>query len=404
MDHLASLGIILLFALLVGELAKLIRVPEVTGYILAGVLVGPSGAGWISHEHLGTLEIFSEVALGLILFSIGSNFEFGRMRAIGSRVLRITLVESPLSAALVAGGMLLFGQPWTVAVLLGIISMETAAATTLMVIRENDAEGPMTDTLQGIIGVNNVLTLVGFLLFGAVMELTGAAGGAQPKLYEALYPPVWQLVGAAALGFLIGLTLASWIAALHGEAETLILVAGCVLLCVGAAKMLEVSPLIASLSVGATMVNLTDKSRRFFTALAKTDPPLYAIFFVIAGADLNLSLLASLGMLGFVYVAGRALGKVGGSSLVAGKAGLPGEKGKMLGFSLLAQAGLAIGLVLTVDRRFPDIAPIVSTVVLAAVAVFEIVGPLSVRFALVRSGEARPAQAAEHRHTLGSEA
>jgi Kef-type K+ transport system membrane component KefB len=164
---------------------------------------------------------------------------------------------------------------------------------------------------------------------------------------------------------------------------------GCVLLCVGVAFALELSALIASLAVGATMANLSAESRRLFQALSRSDPPFYAIFFVIAGADLNLSLLKSIGVFGVVYVICRAGGKLMGARIGARGAGLKPAIQNLLGFGLMSQAGLAVGLTLAVSRRFPDLADAVVTVVLAAVVVYETVGPVSARLALVRSGEAR---------------
>jgi Kef-type K+ transport system membrane component KefB len=391
MTELTSLGLILLLALLAGHLVKLVHVPEVTGYLLIGVILGPSVLDVISHQSLERLTLFSEVALGLILFSIGAVFDFSRLRGFGRRVLLLTLVEALLAAALVSSGALMIGQPWPVALLLGTIAMETAAASTLMVMRESNTAGPLTDTLTAIIGLNNILTLVTFALIAAVLDLRqgGLAGTPTPELlYRSLFPLVWQLAGSAALGFLIGLLLAYWAthAVEHGEA--LMLLVGCILLTVGAAGILDLSPLVASLAVGTTMANLSGRSRRLLDALGRTDPPLYAIFFVIAGADLNLALLPSLGLLGVVYILGRAGGKMLGAFYAARKLGAEPAVQRYLGPALLAQAGLAIGLLLTVNQRFPDLAPTVTTVVLAAVAVFELVGPVSARLALTRSGEA----------------
>jgi len=170
----------------------------------------------------------------------------------------------------------------------------------------------------------------------------------------------------------------------------LILLVGAILLAVGVAQLLELSPLLATLGVGATMVNLSGESRRLFKALAQTDPPLYAIFFVIAGADLDLGLLPSIGILGLVYIAGRVGGKLLGTAMVARRLPVEPVVRRYLGFAMLSQAGLAVGLMLAIDRRFPDLAPVITTVVLAAVTVFELVGPVSARQALVRAGETHP--------------
>ena len=131
MNELSSLGVILLLALLAGHLVKFLRIPEVTGYVLAGVAMGPSVMGWVSSENLAALQVLSEVALGLILFSIGSVFEFSRFARMGQRILYLTLAESLLAAALVTLGMLLAGQPWQVSLLLGAVAMATAPASTL---------------------------------------------------------------------------------------------------------------------------------------------------------------------------------------------------------------------------------------------------------------------------------
>lgn len=393
MNELSSLGLILLFALLVGHLVKVARIPEVTGYLVAGMLVGPSVLGWVSHENLEALHVFSEVGLGLILFSIGGVFEIGRMRRVGRRVVLLALTESACAALLVAVGLLAIGQEWPAALLLASIAVETGAASTLMVVRENNAEGEFTESLIGVIGLNNILALVCFSLVAAAVEMTtmaSASGLDVMTVARALFPLLWQLIGSSALGFLMGLMLASWASQVVETGETLILLVGCILLTVGVSSALDLSSLVACLGVGATLANLSAKSRRLFVALSHTDPPLYVIFFVLAGADLNLALLPSLGLIGAVYVLARASGKLGGAWLAARRVEAPPAVQRYLGLSILAQAGLAVGLVLVTRQRFPELAPLVSTVVLGAVAVFEVAGPLSARFALDRCGESRP--------------
>ena len=389
MDELTSLGLILLLALLAGHLVSFVRIPEVTGYILAGVVLGPSVLGWVSHENVAALQLLSEVALGLILFSIGSVFEFSLFRRIGRQILSLTLIESTLAALLVSVGILALGQPWQVAGLLGAVAIATAPASTLMVIREVNSRGPLTDTLLGIIAVNNLFCIVAFSLVAAAIDLTEGLGGSfLPTLYRSVFPLVWQLGGSAALGFLVGLMLAGWSRHVHETGETLILLAGSILFCVGVSRLLDLSPLVASLAVGATMVNLTSQSRRLLGTLGDTDPPFYAIFFVIAGADLEVSLVPTMGITGLLYVASRALGKLVGARVGARWLGLEPNVQRFLGLALLAQAGLAVGLTLAIDDRYASFAPQVSTVVLAAVTIYEMVGPISTRFALVRSGEA----------------
>ena len=396
MDELTSLGLILLLALLAGHLVKVVRIPEVTGYILAGVALGPSLLGWVSAENLQALQVLSEVALGLILFSIGSVFEFSLFRRLGRQFLKLTLVESALAAVLVTTGVLLLGQPWQVALLLGVIAIATAPASTLMVIRECDSSGPLTDNLLGIIAVNNLFCITAYAVAAAVIDLASGIGGRSifDALYLAAYPLVWQLFGSAAWGYLVGMLLAGWSTQVRETGEMLILLAGSILLCVGVARLLDLSPLIASLAVGATMVNLSRRSHRLFDTLSGTDPPFYAIFFVLTGADLDLALVPAMGVVGLVYVGGRSLGKFAGAVAGARWLQLEPTVQRFLGFGLLAQAGLAVGLTLQIEGRYEAYAPSVSTVVLASVAIFEMFGPISTRFALMRAGEAETA----HRH------
>ena len=391
MNELTSLGLILLLALLAGHVVKFVHVPEVTGYILAGVFLGPSVLGWVTQENLTALEILSEVALGLMLFSIGTVFELGRLRRTGRQFLIVTLVESTLAASIVTLGMLAFGQPWQVAFLLGSVAIATAPASTLMVIRETDSSGPLTDVLLGIIAINNVFCIVAYSLVASAIELTAALGSSNlaHSVYASLFPLVWQLVGSVALGYIVGVMLSTWSSQVTETGEMLILLAGSILLCVGAARMMDLSTLIASMAVGATMVNLSKGSRRLFDTLSGTDPPFYAIFFVLAGADLDLTLVRSLGWLGVIYVVGRGLGKFVGARVAARRLSLAPAVQRFLGFALLAQAGLAVGITISIERRFEDYAPIVSAIVLASVAIYEMFGPISTRYALIQSGEAR---------------
>ena len=318
MNELASLGLILLLALLAGHLVQILRIPEVTGYILAGIALGPSALGWVSHENLQALGVLSEVALGLILFSIGSVFEYNLLLRFGRRILRLTLMESALAAVLVTGAMLALGQSWQLACLLGAISIATAPASTLMVIRECNGRGPLSDTLLGIIAINNICCIIAYSLVAAAIEMTAGwqgLGSLPTTIYESLFPLVWQLVGSVALGFMVGLMLAGWATQVKEGGEMLILLAGSILLCVGVSRMIDLEPLVASLAVGATMVNLSQRSRRLFHTLAGTDPPFYAIFFVIAGADLDLASVPEMGLLGVAYLSARAIGKfLGGLS------------------------------------------------------------------------------------------
>ena len=331
------------------------------------------------------------MALGLILFSIGSVFEYHLVRRIGRKIVLLTMMESALAWGLVLVSMLALGLGWQVALLLSAVSIATAPASTLMVMRECRARGPLSDALLGIIAINNIFCLVTYLVCAAAVDLVARWGEQEigQAAFQAGFPLIWGVVGSVALGYLTGLMLAAWSRHVGETGEMLILLAGSILLCVGLARLLDLSPLVASLAVGATMVNLSQRSRRLFRTLAGTDPPFYAIFFVLAGADLDVTRLSSMGAVGVAYLLARGLGKFAGAWLGSRRLGLAKPVRNFLGFGLFTQAGLAVGLVLTISRQFPEYYGEISTIVLSAVVLYEMVGPIATRFAIVHSGEAR---------------
>jgi Kef-type K+ transport system membrane component KefB len=391
MDPLFAIGLILVLALLAGQFVRVLRIPEVTAYVLVGVALGPSVLGWISAKNVASLHVMSEVALGLILFSVGSVFSISHFRHIGRGVVLLTLSESAATGLLVGAAVLLLGQPWQLAALLGTTSMSTGPAATIMVLRELNSRGPVTDAVRGAVAVNKVIVISAFTLVVALIRLMRPSDSEDilRVLYESSFSFLWELLGSVALGFLVGLLLAVWSSRVREYGEVQMLLAGCILSCVGVALLLDLSPLLASLAVGATMVNLTPASQRLTAALSRLDPPFYAIFFVVAGADLDVSRIASLGAVGGAYILVRAIGKTAGARFGSRFLGFDSLQRRCIGIALLAQADLALGLSLEVSRRFPEYAVTMSTVILGAVCVFEILGPVAARYAILASGEAR---------------
>jgi Kef-type K+ transport system membrane component KefB len=390
MNEILSVGLILMAALVAGHLAQLIRVPEVTGYLLIGVLIGPAVLDLISHENITTLGFLSDVALGLILFNIGSIFEASNFRQVGPGVVRVTLWEATLAFALVCTVLVLSGMAWPLALLLGVVAMETAPATTVMVLNEYDAEGPMTSRLLALVALNNTYVLVMFgIVTAGLTLLTAPDQGWLFAGYRAIHGLLWTTVGSVALGALLGLLMDFWATRAKESGEAMILSIGTVLIAVGMSRWLGLSPLISTLALGATVANASLHGDRLLHVLGRADPPLYAAFFVLAGAELVPSSVLSLGLIGVGYTAARTVGKIAGARIGLRGQDVPDVVRRQIGFCLVSSSSLAVGLTIQIRSAFPAYAASVTGIVLAAVVIFEVIGPLLTRRALLVTGEAR---------------
>lgn len=390
MNEILSVGLMLIAAVLAGHLAQLVRVPEVTGYLVVGVLIGPSGFDLISHDNLATLGFLSEIALGLILFNIGTIFEASNFRRLGTGVARVTAFEATSAFMLVAATLILIGTSWPLALLLAVIAMETAPATTLMVLNEYDAKGPLSDRLLALVALNNIYVLITFGLISAGLTFMDSGGaGWLETAYRALHGLGWTIVGSAALGALLGLVTDLMAGRTKESGEAMILSIAVVLIAVGLSRWLGLSPLFATLALGATVANASDHGTRLLRALGRADPPLYAAFFVLAGAELALSSLVNLGLAGVCYIVARVVGKVAGARIAMRTQAVPDVVRRQLGLCLVSSSSLAVGLTIQIRSSFPEYGASVTGIVLAAVLVFEMVGPLLTRRALLLTGEAQ---------------
>lgn len=390
MNEILSVGLILVAALIAGHVAQLARIPEVTGYLMVGLIIGPPVLDLISHDSISALGFLSEVALGLILFNIGSIFEASNLRAVGASVVRVTLWEATCAFVLVCAVLLWSGLAWQIAVLLAVVAMETAPATTLMVLNEYDARGPMTDRLRAMIALNNLYVLLAFGLVSALLLVAGASDeGWLWTGYRAVHGLVWTTAGSVALGALLGVSTDLWASRAKESGEAMILAAGIVLITVGASRWLGVSPLISTLALGATVANASPHGHRLLRALGSADPPLYAAFFVLAGAELAPSAVMTLGVVGALYAAARVTGKLAGARIGLAGQDIPEPVRRHLGYCLISSSSLAVGLTIQIRSAFPAYAATVTGIVLAAVLIFEIIGPLLTRRALIQTGEAQ---------------
>jgi len=395
---LVALGAIFLGALVGGRLAFFARIPRVTGYLLAGLVLGPSFArltGFpelIAPEALPDLRLFADIALALILVNIGGQFQAANLRRWRHRMLLFSLGESGVSFLLVGiataavnqfllqktvAGLSLWQTSLTFGLFLGIIGIATAPAATLMVIREYESEGPVTQTVLTLVGLNNLVSVLGFAVLLHFLVI--------PE--ESLSDLSFRMVGPLAIGGAIGFGLSVWAQRLELSSERKILLLGGVIATTGLCRSLHLDVMIANLALGIVLANSSPRWKLLLEALREFDYPLYVAFFVIAGANLHLETLSHIGVLGVAYVTARTVGKLLGSWIGARMGDFGDQMRRYVGLTLMAQAGVAIGLVGTLASQWPEGGHLLETVVLGAVVVFELVGPLAVRRGLVRSGE-----------------
>ncbi|MFZ7128068.1 MAG: cation:proton antiporter [Desulfobacterales bacterium] len=380
---LLSIGILYLLAILAGRLSAGIGIPRVTGYLIAGLAAGPSVSGAlgippiISAEQLHALGPMHDIILGLIVFTIGGSFSLKEIRRFGPKLLRISGIEIGLTAVFVALGTLLSGAPALSAAFLAVISITTAPAATQMVMRECRSEGPLTDTILPLIGINNLAAIVGFIL------LKHLGLSSDPSFLSVILPVFAPL----ALGWVTGMVIAIVDQRLTRQVERQILVLAAVAITTGTAASFDLSAILAVLAAGIVAVNASPRGHRILEDLTAIDYPLYVLFFIMAGADLHLETLGHMGLIGIVYVAARTIGKLFGCRIGAAAAGASPILKTWLGPAMLAQAGLAIGLAETLANEWPGTGNALQTVVLASVVAFEMAGPLLTRMSLVQAGE-----------------
>jgi len=380
---LLALGILFFLALIAGRLCARVRIPRVTGYLLVGLAGGPSLAGLlgftplIAAQQLEALEPLHDLALGLIVLVIGGHFHFNTIRRFGSALCKLSSLEMGCTALLVAAATFISGASALAAGFLAIMAITTAPAATQMVIREYESEGPLTDTVMALIGTNNLVAIIAFIIMSYLVVTPN----------EPITLVLYAIGLPIGLGAAAGATLALLDQRMKSPVDRQVLMLAMVAVLVGVSRHLDVSPLLAALTAGSMLVNTSPHGHRMFRDLSRIDYPFYVIFFIMAGAELHLEYLSHMGLIGIAYVAARMIGKYagcwGGSRIATGAECIR----TWLGPAMLAQAGLAIGLASSLAKTWGDEGEKVQAVVLASVVVFEGIGPLLTRIALVRAGE-----------------
>lgn len=390
MQYLLGLAIALAFGLLFSRGAKLVRLPNVTAYLVAGLLVGPFVLNLLPKEELRSLDGLITVALGFIAFSIGGEFKFSHIKEIGARSITITFFESLTAVVLVDVVLIAFGFDKPLALSLGAIAAATAPAATLLVVRQYKAKGPVTSTLLPVVAMDDA---VGLMAFSISISLAQSMVAHQDmNLMVMLGKPLLEIVMSLGLGIALGGVATLALRFFHSRDNFLCICIAAVFAGVSLASMWSLSSLLLCMGIGATVANLHHDSDFLFKHIERWTPPLFMVFFVLSGADLDLSIIPSIGLLGILYLLARSAGKYLGAGVGARVIHAHPNVCKYLGVALLPQAGVAIGMAQLTGTLLPAYSAQIRTVILCATLVYELFGPILTKIALTRACEIPPKQ------------
>ena len=400
-DVLLSLGTAIMIGLIFNRIVKLLGLPNVTGYLVAGVLIGPSIFQVIPEVWINPLTLLVNVALGFIAFSIGGEFRISKIKKIGKSVIVITFFQALVTTLLVDIGLLLLVpvlniEP-AVAICLGAIATATAPAATLMVVHQYNAKGRVTDILMPVVALDDAIGLMVFSISLAVAKLTAA--GSSVNVASMLIDPIVEIVLSLVVGAVIGVVLTFGLGFFHSRNNRLTSIICAVFLGTSIASLFHLSSLLLCMAIGAVMANFYNDSEKMVDLTEHWTPAVFLLFFIISGAELDLKIIPTVGLLGVCYLIFRSAGKYFGARLGASVVGETKEVRKYLGVALLPQAGVAIGMSQLVVKAFtelgmPGIGVQMRAVVLCATLVYELVGPLLTKMVLTKAGEIEKPQKA----------
>lgn len=385
--------------LLLTRLAKKVNLPNVTAYLIAGLIVGPYCLNLFSENMLAGISELTSIALGFIAFSIGGEFKWESLKRVGVKALIITIFQAIAALAAVDVVLILCGFDLPLSLTLGAIATATAPAATLMVVRQYRAQGTMTNTLLSVVAMDDAIGLAAFAISLAMAQ--SLTSGAAPTVQNMLISPLLEIGLSLVVGAALGTVLSFLLRFFCSRANRLSLMIAAVFAGVALSDCWGLSALLTCMAIGAAMVNLRADSGALIENTDRWTPPLFMLFFIISGAELDLQVLTTVGLLGVLYLVARSLGKYFGSALGACVVKSEPKIRKYLGLTLLPQAGVAIGMAQVVIAKLPEYGEVIRAVVLCATLVYELVGPVITRVALSRAGEI-PADALPERKKKAS--
>lgn len=412
METLLSIAVALCAGLLVSRFVKPLKLPAVTGYLIAGILIGPyclgklgvPGLGFPTTADVKALSLFNDVALGFIAFAIGNEFRLSQLRQTGKQATVIGIFQA-LTATLMVDLMLIglhyfiLGDSISIAdaIVLGAIATATAPAATLMVVRQYKAKGELTDLLLPIVALDDA---VGLIVFAVSFGIAKAINCGNYDMVSILVEPMLEIVFSVLLGFVMGGVFSAAEKYFKSNSKRLSLSITFVILTVALSMMefevggvkIGFSSLLVCMMLGTVFCNVCDFSADMMDKTDKWTSPLYILFFVLSGAELELDVFSNLSVIvvGLVYIFARAFGKWMGASISSKCMKCSPSVQKWLGITLLPQAGVALGMSVTVAQTLGADGELIRNIVLFGVLIYELIGPAMTRIALIHSGDIQP--------------
>lgn len=412
MEFLLAIGIAMFAGLFLSRLTSRFNLPDVTSYLVAGLLVGPlclgrlgvPGLGFESFEFVEAMGLVSDTALGFIAFSIGSEFRVSALRKTGKQATVIAIFQALSATVLVDVVLLLLhlilGDRLSVStcLILGAIATATAPAATVMVINQYKAKGPLTDILLPIVALDDA---VGLIVFAVSTGVARALSSGEINLISVLVNPLLEIVLSVGMGAALGWVFSEVEIFFNSGSKRLSLAVAFVALSAGLSKLviplgggveIGFSSLLVCMMCGTIFCNLCDFSEEIMYKTDRWTGPVNVLFFVLSGAELDLRVFADLAVvgIGIAYIFSRSAGKILGASVSSKFMGCEKTICKYLGITLLPQAGVALGMSVTVAAQFGQEGALIRNIVLFSVLIYELVGPLLTKSALTAAGEIRP--------------
>ncbi len=380
---LITIGVLLLLGLVADFFAKRTKLPRVTLLMVMGLIAGPSVLDALPENREVWFPLAADIALVMIGLLLGAEFTKQRLKGQGIGLFSLALMQALFAAAAVGIVLVLFDVETEIALLLAGIATATAPAATVAVVKELKSRGNLTDTLLRVVAIDDLFALVLFSVLAAAAGVVSGTGSSGELIGDAAI----EIGGAIGLGIAIGVPAGLLTGRIKPGEATLLEGLGIVLLSVGLATWLGLSPLLLAVVTGITVANLAKHHTRTFREIENIEWPFLVLFFVLAGASLETESLENIGWIGAGYVLLRTAGKLLGAYVGGRLFHFPETTNRWLGMALLPHAGVALGLALIAAEQFPEFGEDILSVTVVATVVFELIGPLATRLAVTRAGE-----------------